>query len=265
MLRLGGVASTSYLVGFPAIVEHFQREGIELDWVLYSSWDALVDAFVSREIDLAWNGPLAYVKIKRRLDEPCQVVAMRDVDVNLVTNFIAQPNSEILTVEDLKGKRFALAGRGSVEAGLLAYHYLKQVGINPAQDLETCTFYDDREPNSGPDQRDVVERVLKGDYDAGAVSQTTLNRMEEDGSLPRDGVRIFWSSPGYSHCCFTAQGDLDKGISKNITQAFVSMDYSDPVGKIAMDAEGCKAFLPGITEGWETLEMVAEEEGLISD
>jgi ABC-type nitrate/sulfonate/bicarbonate transport system substrate-binding protein len=62
MLRLGGVASTSYLVGFPAIVEHFQREGIELDWVLYSSWDALVDAFVSREIDLAWNGPLAYVK-----------------------------------------------------------------------------------------------------------------------------------------------------------------------------------------------------------
>ena len=30
-----------------------------------------------------------------------------------------------------------------------------------------------------------------------------------------------------------------------------------------MDAEGCKAFLPGITEGWETLEMVAEEQGLI--
>ena len=34
-------------------------------------------------------------------------------------------------------------------------------------------------------------------------------------------------------------------------------------GKAAMDAEGCKAFLPGITEGWETLEQVAEEEGLI--
>ena len=32
------------------------------------------------------------------------------------------------------------------------------------------------------------------------------------------------------------------------------MDYGDPVGKTAMDAEGCKAFLPGITEGWETLE-----------
>ncbi len=265
MLRLGGVASKNYLVGFPAIVEHFQRQGIELDWVLYSSWDALVHAFVSREIDLAWNGPLAYVKIKRLLDEPCQVVAMRDVDVNLVTHFITQPDSEILTVEDLNGKRFALGGRGSVEAGLLAYHYLKQVGINPTNDLAHFTFHDDRQPNTGPDQRDVVERVLKGEYDAGAVSQTTLDRMEEDGSLLRDSVRVFWSSPGYSHCCFTAQSDLDNELSNKITRAFVSMDYADPVGKIAMDAEGCKAFLPGITEGWETLEMVAEEQGLISD
>ena len=70
MLRLGGVASNTYLVGFPAIKEHFHQQGIDLDWVLYSSWDALVDAFVRREIDLAWNGPLAYVKIKRLLEEP---------------------------------------------------------------------------------------------------------------------------------------------------------------------------------------------------
>ncbi len=41
------------------------------------------------------------------------------------------------------------------------------------------------------------------------------------------------------------------------------MDYKDPLGKTAMEAEGCKAFLPGTTEGWETLERVAEEEGII--
>lgn len=263
MLRLGGVASNTYLVAFPAIKEHFQRRGLDLNWVLYSNWDALVDAFVNKEIDLAWNGPLAYVKIKRRLSDPCQVVAMRDVDVNLVTHFITQPKSEILTVEDLKGKRFALARRSSVEAGLLAYHYLKQVGIDPSQDLEICSFYDDRQPSSLPDQRDVVQRVQKGEYDAGAVSRTTLERMELEGSLPRESIRIFWSSPGYSHCCFTAQSDIDNALGHQITQAFVSMDYGDPLGKTAMDAEGCRAFLPGITEGWETLEKVAAEEGLV--
>ena len=128
MLRLGGVASRTYLVAFPAIKQHFQQQGIELDWVLYSSWDALVEAFARREVDLAWNGPLAYIKIKRRLDDPCQVVAMRDIDVNLVTEFITQPQSAIRTVEDLKGKRFAFGSRGSVEAGLLAHHFLQQAG-----------------------------------------------------------------------------------------------------------------------------------------
>ena len=263
MIRLGGVASNTYIVGFPAIRKHFQRQGIDLGWVLYSDWDALVDAFVNREIDLAWNGPLAYVKIKRRLKDPCQVVAMRDVDVNLITHFITRPNSDITTVEDLRGKRFAFGSRGSVEAGLLAYHFLKEAGINPTRDLALCTFHEERQPSSLSNERDVIERVRKGEYDAGAVSQTTHKRMEEEGALPQDSIRIFWSSPGYSHCCFTAHSDMDKGLSQKITQAFASMDYSDPVGKTAMDAEGCRAFVPGITEGWETLEKVAEEEGLI--
>ena len=73
MMRLGGVASRNYMVAFPAIQKHFQKHGLELDWVLYSSWDALVDAFVRREVDLAWNGPLAYIKIKRLLNDSGQI------------------------------------------------------------------------------------------------------------------------------------------------------------------------------------------------
>ena len=48
-----------------------------------------------------------------------------------------------------------------------------------------------------------------------------------------------------------------------LTHAFVSMQYDDPLGKTALEAEGCKAFVPGVTEGWEVLEAVAEEEGLL--
>src|SRR5215468_1478905 len=88
MIRLGGAASPTYISVFRGLQAHFLRHGIELDWVLYSDYDALVEAFVRREIDLAWNAPLAYVKIKRRLQDFCEVVAMRDVDVNFTTHFI---------------------------------------------------------------------------------------------------------------------------------------------------------------------------------
>ena len=220
MLRLDGTVSQSHIDAFEGIAKVFQRRGIELDWILYSGYDALVEAFVSKEIDMAWNGPLSYVKIKRRLDEPCRVIAMRDVDINFVTSFITRQGSGIETVEDLMGRRFAFGGRGSVQTGLLAHYFLKQSGINPASDLALFTFHDERKARSVSDEADVIERVRTGEYDAGAVSLRTLEVMKEQEALPQDAIRVFWSSPGYSHCCFTAQSDWDRALSREIEQAF---------------------------------------------
>src|SRR5690242_18268844 len=52
MVRLGGAASPTYISVFRGLQAHFRRHSIELDWVLYADYDALVEAFVKREI---WN------------------------------------------------------------------------------------------------------------------------------------------------------------------------------------------------------------------
>ena len=231
--------------------------------MLYADYDALVEAFVKREIDLAWNAPLAYVKIKRRLQDPCQVVAMRDVDVNFTTHFITHASSGITTVQDLKGKRLALGSRGSVQAGLLPYYFLQQLGLSPAHDLAFCSFYDEREASADWDERDVVERVGRQEYDAGAVCQRTMEVLQAEGTAAPDGLRIIWSSPGYSHCCFTAHSDMDPVLAHKITQTFVAIDARDPAGKAVLEGEACKAFVPGITTGWETLEIAAEQASIL--
>jgi ABC-type phosphate/phosphonate transport system substrate-binding protein len=263
MLRLGGAASPAYISVFRGLQTHFRRQGLDLDWVLYSDYDALVQAFVKREIDIAWNGPLAYVKIRRQLDEPCRVVAMRDIDVNFTTHFITTPTTGIETLRDLKGKRVALGYRRSVQAGLLAYYLLQQAGLDPQQDLASCTFCDERQPGALSDERDVIERVGKGEYDAGAVCQRTLDVMQANGTPLPDNVRIFWSSPGYSHCCFTAHSDIDPALAEQITQAFVSVTAQDAAGRAILEGESCHAFVPGMLEGWDMLEQAAEREGLI--
>jgi phosphate/phosphite/phosphonate ABC transporter binding protein len=258
---MGGVASPGHITVFKGLKKHFQQQGIELDWVLYSNYDALVEAFATREIDLAWNGPISYVKIKQRLNEPCRVVAMRDVDVNFSSQFFTRRDSSIGTLADLKGKRVALGSRGSAQAGLLPYYFLKQQGLDPQHDLAACSFTEDREPSALSDERAVVDLVLKGAYDAGAVSRRTLEVLSEQGQPIEETLRILWSSPGYSHCCFTAQKGLEAGLAQQITDAFISMQYQDPLGKEVLDAEGCKAFVPGITTGWEALESALKEPG----
>lgn len=131
MLRLGGTASPGHITVFRGLKTHFQQQGMALDWVLYADYDALVEAFATREIDLAWNGPISYVHIKQRLHDPCRVVAMRDVDVNFRTQLFTRRDSSITTLDDLKGKRVALGSRGSAQAGLLPYYFLKQHGLDP--------------------------------------------------------------------------------------------------------------------------------------
>ena len=101
--------------------------------------------------------------------------------------------------------------------------------------------------------------MLKGEYDAGAVSRRTLEGLTEHGQPMPDTLRVFWSSPGYSHCCFTAHRDLDAGVAQHITDAFLAMHYTDRLGKEVLDAEGCQAFVPGITTGWEALESALSE------
>ena len=263
MVGLGGAASPTYISVFRGLQAHFLRHGIELDWVLYSDYDALVEAFVRREIDLAWNAPLAYVKIKRRLQDPCRVVAMRDVDINFTTHFITHASTGITAVEDLKGKRVALGSRGSMQAGLLPYYFLQQLGLDPAHDLVVCSFYDERQGDSHSDERDVVERVARREYDAGAVSRRTIETLQGERTPAPGNFRVIWSSPGYSHCCFTAHRDMDPALVGKITHAFVAIDEEDAAGKAVLEGEACKAFVPGITTGWETLEKAAEQAGIL--
>lgn len=259
MLRIGGTASLAHMTVFKGLKTHFQQRGIDLDWVLYSNYDALVEAFVGGEIDLAWNGPISYVQITQRLNDPCQVVAMRDVDVNFTSQFFSRRDSGIATLSELKGKRLALGSRGSAQAGILPYFFLKQQGLDAQRDLAACTFTEDREPSALPDERAVVDLVLKGEYDAGAVSRRTLEVLAEQDPSMQDTVRVLWSSPGYSHCCFTARRELDAGLARQITEAFISMQYQDPLGKEVLDAEHCQAFVPGITTGWEALGNALKE------
>lgn len=263
MVRLGGAASPAYISVFRGLQSHFQRQGIDLDWLLYANYDALVEGFIKHEVDIAWNALLAYVKIKRRLAMPCKVIAMRDVDLNFTTHVITAAPSELTSVQDLKGKKVALGSRGSMQAGVLPYYFLQQLGLNPAQDFAACSYYDDRQGGARSDERDVVERVLRQEFDAGAVSQRTLDLMQAEGALDSGRLRVLWSSPGYNHCCFTVHGDMDPALITRITQAFVSVSANDPAGKAVLDGEACQALIPGMDTGWEALEQAAVQAGMV--
>ena len=125
------------------------------------------------------------------------------------------------------------------------------------------SFYEERQSRNRSDERDVAEQVASGEFDAGGVSRRTLDLMSQDGSQSEHPVRVFWSGPTYSHCCFTARQDMEPGLAAQIEAAFLSITGSDEVERAVLEGEGCNSFVAGVEDGWEIIEDESVAEGLV--
>ena len=68
---------------FEGIRRYCGRQGLSVDYVLYSNYDALVDALEKKQIDVAWNTPLAHAQYRGKAGNASQTLVMRDVDCNV--------------------------------------------------------------------------------------------------------------------------------------------------------------------------------------
>src|SRR5438132_11725571 len=119
-LRIGAVAYAPKVVTiWEGMREFLHSRGLQTEYVLYSSYPALVDALAAGHIDIAWNTPLAYLQARERLGGKCLVVGMRDSDINFTTVFITRAASPISSLGNLRDKRFALGSSDSSHAAIL--------------------------------------------------------------------------------------------------------------------------------------------------
>ena len=111
--------------------DYFQEAGVPIDYVLYSCYDSLVRALLERQIDIAWNTNLAWVKVHRRTNGTCRALGMRDVDARFTSVFVARTDAGIHSLSDLRGKRLALGSADSAQAAILPMHFLRKAGLAP--------------------------------------------------------------------------------------------------------------------------------------
>ena len=65
---------------FEGIRRYCGRNGLPVDYVLYSNYDALVEALHEGQVDVAWNTPLAHARYHRLAGNTSKTLVMRDVD-----------------------------------------------------------------------------------------------------------------------------------------------------------------------------------------
>lgn len=262
VIRLGCVAYDPKAVTiWEVIKEYFLNEGVPMDFVLFSNYESQLEALLEGVVDIAWNTPLAHVKAQLRTGDTCLELAMRDVDATFASKLIVRTDAGIESLHDLHGKTLALGSADSPQAAILPVHFLAKQGVDLSQ-VELLRFNTDvgKHGDTGTSELDVLKALADGKAHAGTVGDATWIKMVEAGQVNTKQLKAIWTSPTFSHCCFTALGTIDPGMAKAFTETLLKMDYNNPQHRHAMDLEGCKAWLPGRKEGYEcTYEAIREQ------
>jgi phosphonate transport system substrate-binding protein len=237
---------------------YFREVGPEIDYLLLSNYDRQVQALLERQIDIAWNTNLAWIKVQRATGGACRALAMRDVDARFTTVVVARTDSGIASLADVRGKRFALGSADSVQAAILPRQFLQQAGVDPDRDCTLLRFDLDvgKHGDTGTSELEVLRALREGQADAGALAESLWNRHVAEGKIDTKQIRAIWTSPGYCHCNFTALADFPEDLANRWTESLLGMHYDNPRWRALMDMEGLKSWIradEAILEGYRLL------------
>jgi len=245
------------------IREYFADAPVGMDFVLFSNYEAQVDALLDGRIDIGWNTNLAYVRTYLATGGQCRVLAMRDTDVAFFTTLIGR-KGEIEEVADLKGKRLALGSADSAQAAIMPVHYLTQEGLDLGGDVELVRFNSDvgKHGDTGQSERDALGAVIDGRADAAAIGLASWDVFVRSGDVPPERLQPSWTSPPYSHCNFTAMPTLDVDRADPWVAHLRAMSWDIPEHRRILELEGLREWVAPELDGYRDVFEAVEEQGI---
>ena len=88
---VGSVAYDPKIVTIWDIIrDYFNDNGVRLDYVLFSNYEAQIEYLLSGKIDIAWNTNVAWVRTYELSNHKAQALLMRDKDIDFKSVFITK-------------------------------------------------------------------------------------------------------------------------------------------------------------------------------
>jgi len=260
-LRIGAVAYDPKVVTiWEGFTPYFAKHSAAIDYVLYSNYDAQVEATLSGEVDVAWNSPLAWVKSQIASKQECRAIAMRDSDRDLTAKIIVRASSPVSSFADLKGKTVAVGASDSPQATLIPLNLIAEAGLDPLRDCRVL-YHNVMVGKHGDHvggERDAARALASGNADAACVLDANYSVFINEGTLDPGTTRVLATTPPFDHCNFTVRSSLPSERWQRFVDVLLGMSFQDPEVRAFMEMEGLKKWLPARTTGYAQLEQAVE-------
>jgi len=181
--------------------------------VLKKNYEDTVNALGSSEADIALLGPLTYLEAHARYGA-ISILKPKGPDGSngYKSVIIKRKDSPVQKLPDLRGKSFAFASAKSTSGNLIPRYLLANSGIH-LSDLGSYANFDFHDS--------VVKAILKGQYDAGAVRDSTAKKYM------KLGIDIIAESGVIPPGPLVAGAGTPYGVIESIKQALLALNPQD--------------------------------------
>ncbi len=231
--------------GLRAYLEKRLSRKIEL-YVL-TSYAAMIEATRNGRIDLAFFGPLSYCMARDKAAIEPFAAKVKDGATTYRSVIIANGASGIQKPEDIRGKRMAYGDQASTSSHLIPKGLLAQRGVKPGDYQESFLGKHDA----------VALNVMRGNVDAGGLSQVIFNGLVEKGTIDGSRVKVVAESDPIPEYPWVMRSDLADALKESIRNAFY--EIRDPAILKPLKADG---FAPIRDSDYDVIRQAAKILGL---
>lgn len=212
--------------------------GIPVKVSVSTDYNTIVEAMKSDKVDVGFLPPTAYVLAEEQDSAEVIIQAQRygvnDEDGSptdeLVDSyksmFIVREDSDIQSVEDLKGKKIGYQNVTSSAGFVWPAATLMDAGIHPLEDMEPVTL-------KGHDQ--AIISLLNGDIDVAVTFQDARNVVAGDYEDVFEETRVIEFTEPIPNDTITVRPEISDDMKEKITKAFIEIGKDEEGQEIIRD------------------------------
>lgn len=242
---------------FNDLLEHLAKAtGKKIKWFPADSYAAEVEAMRSGRLHIAGYaaGAVPYA-VNLAGFHPAVTMDKIDGSLGYKLQLIVPADSDIKSVEDLKGKRVAHVAPSSNSGDTAPRVLFKQLGVTPGEDYEI--IYSGKHDNS-------ILGVANGDYDAAPVADSVLIRMTDRGLVDGDALRVVYESKPFPRTGYGYVYNLKPELAEQIVAAFLDFDFMN--SSLFEEFKDTKGFTRvDYKEDWMNVVAIQHETGATYD
>lgn len=194
------------------------RLGIPVQVVSASSYQGVITAMENDQIEFAWLGPKSYVEAARRADAQALLLELNlQGERGYRATFLVPADSDIQSLQDARGKRFAFTDPNSTSGYLMpSIILLDELGETPETFFGEVSF-------SGAHGTSILQ-AANGEIDIVATNDLDIGKLIENGTLNENDVRVVYTSELIPGAPIAARRELPESFKQAVVDAILELN-----------------------------------------